>query len=101
MAIKEIEKEFNAQIASAKAEMQKLFKADPAKAPASQGGDKENHNMTASKVEGADMSQSQVRDHSRLEKSAVQDTPAKKDTEFDEFESAAKGKTDAKSKLED
>ena len=72
--VKDIEQQFNSQMASAKAEMQKLFKADD-KRPETANGQKEN--------------------------ATVPETPAKEQSEDDEFQSGMKEKTAGKSKMGD
>lgn len=72
--MKEIEQQFISQMASAKAEMQKLFKVDERR-PATANGQKENP--------------------------TVPETPAKDQSEYDEFQSGMKEKTAGKSKMAD
>lgn len=73
--------------------MQKLFKIDPARATPQA----EKENLGQSRVEAVEVGHSHGEESRVDTKPAVPDTPAKTDKEFDEFESAAKGRTDDKS----
>lgn len=77
--------------------MQKLFKVDEGRA----GGAADKENMRQSRVETVEVVQGRATEPHTETKSFVPDTPAKEDKEFGDFESDAKGKTDAKSRADD
>lgn len=99
--IKDIEKEFNSQIADAKVEMQKLFKDDLKKE-----GNHGKENSVAPKNDLGEMGNSVVnektnvenKEYSETERKVNPNTGVKDDGDFDQMDSAVKSKTETKEK---
>ena len=102
-AIKDIEKEFNSQIAGAKVEMQKFFKDDLKKE-----GNNGKENSVAPKNDFGEMVNSVVNEKTKVENKEYSETERKvnpktgekDDGDFDQMDSAVKSKTEKKEKLD-